>query len=199
MPKLFTAPSGVFFFLGAGFMLIETKGITELGLVFGNTWSVIAVAVSGILLMVFLANQWVLRRGPVPHGVSFALLGLALLAGWGVTRLSMAGMVVPWPKVVMPVALTLPLFFAGLIFSSALSGGGDIGNALSANLFGAMLGGFLEYNSMYWGYSSLYPLGMALYALAFLCHVKARRGQAASPAAGDAPPATAGFEGSRAA
>ena len=32
-------------------MLIETKGITELGLVFGNTWSVMAVVVSGILLM----------------------------------------------------------------------------------------------------------------------------------------------------
>ena len=35
-----------------------------------------------------------------------------------------------------------------------------------------MLGGFLEYNSMYWGYTSLYPLGMGLYALAFLCTLK---------------------------
>src|SRR5262249_38674459 len=43
-PQLLTARSGVFFFLGAGFMLIETKGITELGLVFGNTWSVVAAA-----------------------------------------------------------------------------------------------------------------------------------------------------------
>src|SRR5262249_42724048 len=180
MPKRLTAQSGVFFFLGAGFMLIETKGITELGLVFGNTWSVLAVAVTGILLMVYLANQWVLRRGPVAHGMTFALLGLALAAGWGVTRLSMAGVVVPWPKLVMPVALTLPLFLAGLIFSSALAGGSDLGNALSANLFGAMLGGFLEYNSMYWGYSSLYPFGMALYALAFLFQMKASRGQKAA-------------------
>src|SRR5262249_44789874 len=31
-PKLLTSQGGVFFFLGAGFMLIETKGITELGL-----------------------------------------------------------------------------------------------------------------------------------------------------------------------
>jgi len=177
MPRLFTAPSGVFFFLGAGFMLIETKGITELGLVFGNTWSVIAVAISGILLMVYLANQWVMRRGPVAHGASFALLGVTLLAGWGITRLSMAGVAVPLPKLVMPIALTMPLFFAGLIFSSALAGGSDIGNALSANLFGAMLGGFLEYNSMYWGYSSLYPLGLALYLLAFLFQVKVSRQQ----------------------
>jgi hypothetical protein len=158
-----------FFFLGAGFMLIETKGITELGLVFGNTWSVLAVVVSGILVMVFLANLWVLRRGPVALGRSFALLGASLLLGWGVTRLGTAGVAVPAARLVMPVVLTLPLFFAGLIFSSELARGGAVGGALSANLFGAMLGGFLEYNSMYWGFSTLYPLGIALYGLAFVC------------------------------
>jgi spermidine synthase len=178
----------VFFFLGAGFMLVETKGVTELGLVFGNTWSVLAVVVSGILVMVYLANQWVLRRGPVPHGGSFALLGAALLLGWGVTWLGGAGVVVPLPRLVMPVVLTLPLFFAGLIFSSELARRGDLGAALSANLFGAMLGGFLEYNSMYWGFSSLYPLGMALYGLAYGCAWYAGRQAARSEGgAGEAP------------
>ncbi|HSD50601.1 MAG TPA: hypothetical protein VLG48_04280, partial [Candidatus Methylomirabilis sp.] len=65
--------------------------------------------------------------------------------------------------------------------------GGEIGEILSANLFGAMLGGFLEYNSMYWGYSSLYPLGMGLYALAFLCKVRSNRVLTASPAIRSAP------------
>jgi hypothetical protein len=175
----------VFFFLGAGFMLIETKGITELGLVFGNTWWVIAVVIGGILLMTFLANQWVLRRGPVAHKWSFALLGAALLLGWGVNRLGMAGVVLPLAKLVMPVVLTLPLFFAGLIFSSELARGGEIGGALSANLFGAMLGGFLEYNSMYWGFSSLYPLGIGLYGLAFACVLWAARRQVAAPVPAD--------------
>jgi hypothetical protein len=97
-------------------------------------------------------------------------------------RLSMTGMALPGAKLIMPVVLTLPLFFAGLIFSSELRGGGDLGEALSANLFGAILGGFLEYNSMYWGYSSLYPLGIALYGLAFLCHFRAEgRAQAEAP------------------
>jgi SAM-dependent methyltransferase len=169
LPRLPTAGNGVFFFLGAGFMLIETKTVTELGLVFGNTWSVIAVAVSAILLMAFLANQWVLLGGPVRIGASFVLLAAALVLGLVVTRMSMAGLNLPAPKLVMPVILTLPLFFAGLVFSSELGRHGSLGDALSANLFGAMLGGFLEYNSMYWGFSSLYPLGMLLYALAFLC------------------------------
>jgi hypothetical protein len=174
-PQLLDARSGVFFFLGAGFMLLETKGVTELGLVYGNTWSVIGVVIGGILLMVYAANQVVARRGPLPHGLTFALLGLALALGWGVTRLASLEVAIPLPELVMPLVLTLPLFFAGLIFSSELARGGEIGPALAANLFGAMLGGFLEYNSMYWGFSSLYPFGMALYGLAFLCHLRDRR------------------------
>ena len=36
----FESEKVIFFLLGAGFMLIETKAITELGLTFGNTWHV---------------------------------------------------------------------------------------------------------------------------------------------------------------
>jgi spermidine synthase len=169
LPRRGTAQGGTFLFLGAGFMLIETKCITELGLVFGNTWWVIGVVIAAILVMAFLANQVVLRRGPVSSERAFLLLGGSLLLGLALTRLTAAGVPLPWPRLLLPVVLTLPLFFAGLIFSSELARHGQIGAALSANLFGAMLGGFLEYNSMYWGYGSLYPLGMALYALAYLC------------------------------
>jgi hypothetical protein len=169
--RLRTARNGLFFCLGAGFMLIETKAVTELGLVFGSTWSVIAIAVTGILVMVFLANLWVQCRGPVASRTAFALLAVCLLIGWLLTQLPRFDMEVPLPRLVLPVVLTVPLFFAGLIFSGEVAGGGDLGEALSANLFGAMLGGFLEYNSMYWGFSSLYPLGLALYGLAFVCHV----------------------------
>jgi SAM-dependent methyltransferase len=169
MHNLASPRSGVFFFLGAGFMLIETKVITELGLVFGNTWLVTAIAIAGILLMCFLANYAVSRFGAISPVRSFVLLGVTLAAGLLVTRLSMAGMVLPTEKLVMPILLTLPLFFAGLIFSSQLVRCEGLGNALSANLFGAMLGGFLEYNSMYLGMSSLYVFGIVLYALAYVC------------------------------
>jgi spermidine synthase len=162
------ASSATFFFLGAGFMLIETKGITELGLVFGNTWSVIAVAVSCVLLLGFVANLWVDRRGAVSIPMAFGLLAATLAAGWGVAHSGEA----PMARVTMPVVLNLPLLFAGLIFSSLLLRTSDLGAALSANIFGAMLGGFLEYNSMYWGYSSLYPIGLGLYAMAFVSYLR---------------------------
>jgi SAM-dependent methyltransferase len=170
-----TPSSGLFFCLGAGFMLIETKGVTELGLIFGNTWSVLAVVIASILLMGYLANRWVMRFGAVPAGLAFGLLFAGLALGWVVTAMSLSGVVIPLPRLVLPAALTLPLFFAGLVFSSALTRTGEIGPALSANILGAMLGGFLEYNSMYWGYTSLYPLGMALYGLAFVCSWRAAR------------------------
>jgi spermidine synthase len=170
-----TARTGVFFFLGAGFMLIETKVITELGLVLGNTWTVNAVAVTAILIMAWLANLWIQRRGAVNQVISFALLGAALALGLGVHWLSSAGFPLPLARFTLPLVLTAPLFFAGLIFSSTLAQGDSASDAISANLFGAMLGGFLEYNSMYWGLSSLYPLGMGLYALAFGCLLVSRR------------------------
>jgi hypothetical protein len=177
------ARTAAFFFLGAGFMLIETRSITELGLTFGNTWQVVSVVIAGILVMGFLANQWVDRRGPVAPRPTFVLLGVTLALGWLLNRLAIAGLVLPAARLVQPVVLTAPLFFAGLIFSSELRRGGQIGTVLCANLFGAMLGGFLEYNSMYWGFSSLYPLGLALYAAAFVCTERAQKQQAEVPPA----------------
>ncbi|MGA2435725.1 MAG: hypothetical protein ABSG25_10610, partial [Bryobacteraceae bacterium] len=60
-----------FFFLGAGFMLVETKGITEMGLTFGNTWQVIGFVMAGILIMAWLGNLAVqlfgIRRPWVPY------------------------------------------------------------------------------------------------------------------------------------
>ena len=42
-----------FFFLGGGFMLIETKAITELGLLFGNTWQVVGITIASVLVMAY--------------------------------------------------------------------------------------------------------------------------------------------------
>lgn len=159
---------GTFFFLGAGFMLVEAKAITQLGLVLGNTWQVLAVVVCTVLFLAFIANLWVMMRGTMRRPVAFALLAISLLLGIALSHLESLGWHVPMPKLVMPVVLTLPLLFSGLIFSNELTRGGNLSDALAANLFGAMLGGFLEYNSMYLGYGSLAWLGVAIYALAFL-------------------------------
>jgi predicted MFS family arabinose efflux permease len=43
------------------------------------------------------------------------------------------------------------------------------------NLLGAMAGGMLEYNSMYFGVQSLYWLALGLYAAAFVAALVSRR------------------------
>lgn len=156
-----------FFFLGAGFMLVETKGITEMGLTFGNTWQVIGLVIAGILIMAFLANAAVRRFGfHRPH--FFYLLLLASLGiGWWVSR--SGGL----PSTAMGrlgtiALLTSPMFFSGIVFSTLLASRRQIAGIMALNLLGAMVGGMLEYNSMYFGFRFLYLLAMGCYLLAFL-------------------------------
>lgn len=75
-----------FFFLGAGFMLVETKGITEMGLTFGNTWQVIGFVIAGILIMAFLGNcavHWLKIQRPL---VPYVFLWITLAVGWLVSK-----------------------------------------------------------------------------------------------------------------
>ena len=156
-----------FFFLGAGFMLIETKAITELGLNFGNTWYVIGLVIAAIMLMAYMANLFVATTKFKNTTVSFILLLGSIALGYGI---ALAG---GYPgsslgKIENIAVLTGPMFFSGIIFSSLISKCKDISAAMAINLIGAMLGGLLEYNAMYFGYRALYILALAIYALAFL-------------------------------
>ena len=47
------------FFLGAGFMLLESKGVVHMALLFGSTWVVNAVVFGAILVMILLSNLFV--------------------------------------------------------------------------------------------------------------------------------------------
>jgi hypothetical protein len=174
MPLAIGRFSPVCFFLGAGFMLVETKGITELGLTYGNTWHVVSFVIAGILIMAFLANMLIMRLG-MPHpAVTYGLLGGVLLLGMTVSGASLAGLPPAMEKILATTLVTSPLFFSGFAFSGELDRFGDISGALSSNLLGAMLGGFLEYNSMYFGFRSLYVFALALYGLALVSSLRAR-------------------------
>ncbi len=159
-----------FFVLGAGFMLIETKGITELGLTFGSTWQVIGVVIAGILVMAFLANYVVQKIRIESPIIPYLCLLVSLLAGWWISR---AG---GFPstatgRIGTVVVLTCPMFFSGIVFSTLLKMREEISSVMGANLFGAMCGGLLEYNSMYFGFRFLYLLAAAIYAVGLIWEV----------------------------
>ena len=154
-----------FFLLGAGFMLVETKAITELSLVFGSTWIVVSVVIAGVLAMAFAANCWVAKANTRRTWPALVALFALLVTGAVLTPGSFAfsgGGIVATGLVVSP------MLCSGVIFSITLNKAGDVGPALAWNLLGAMLGGFLEYNSMYFGIRALNWFALAIYALAFL-------------------------------
>ena len=156
-----------FFFLGAGFMLVETKAITELGLTFGNTWQVIGVVIASILTMAWLGNcavHWLKIKRPI---IPYLYLFVALVLGWFIAR-SGGLSSTPMGRLETAIVLTCPLFFSGIVFSTLLSSKGAISEMMAMNLLGAICGGLLEYNSMYFGFQSLYFLAMACYVLAFV-------------------------------
>jgi len=166
-PRMQTLP---FFFLGAGFMLVETKGIAELGLAFGNTWQVIGIVIGAILVMAWLGNwitqRWRIARPVLPWAALLVSLGVGLMfvriGGIG----SDAG--ARWLAVVL---LTCPLFFSGIVFSTVFARTEQPAEALGMNLLGAMLGGVLEYNAMYFGFQSLYWFAAALYGAGLVLYL----------------------------
>ena len=163
-----------YFFMGAGFMLVETKAITELGLMFGNTWQVIGIVIIAVLVMAYLANLIVMKLGIRRFSVPLILLIFSLGAGLLAAR--MGGMPSsPAGKVLSVAILTVPMFFSGIAFSSLLANSGDIAGALAMNLLGAMCGGLLEYNSMYFGFQFLYWMAMGVYVLVLVTAPLAQR------------------------
>lgn len=156
---------GVFFFLGAGFMLVETKGITELGLQFGNTWQVIGIIIAGILLMALASNAFVQKFGISRAAIPFVFLIAALIAGYLVARAG--GMPsTTTGRLGAVLLLTCPVFFSGLVFSALLRTTANLPGAMAANLLGAMAGGMLENNALRFGYSSMYLMAIGVYAMA---------------------------------
>lgn len=155
------------FFLGAGFMLLETKGVTELSLYYGSTWYVNSIIIIAILMMGFLANLYVMKKGIPTRILIYFLLFLSVFVSLGFTYFKFFGNVAWLGKFIIPIGLTIPLFFSGIVFSSELKRTSNVGVALYSNLLGSMLGGFLEYNSMYFGFRSLYLFAVIMYLFAF--------------------------------
>jgi SAM-dependent methyltransferase len=154
------------FLMGVGFLLVETKSITEMSLLFGSTWTVNLMVFGSILVMVLLANAVVQKRPPRKTAPLFAaLLGtLALAYVVPASSLLWFGHFSQWVGGALMVSL--PVFFASLIFSSLLSRRADASRALAYNVFGAIVGGVLEYSSMALGIKALYVIAALTYCAA---------------------------------
>jgi hypothetical protein len=163
--------------LGMGFLLLETKSISDCTLYFGATWFVTSVVVTGVLLMVLLANVTAERiRGHSLWMYAPLLATLAVLLF--VPRESILGFEFPgrmaWALLVVP----LPIFFAGIIFSTTFRETECPAAVFGANLIGAMLGGFCEYLAMAIGNQRLSILVIVAYLGSMLVVAARRQGRA---------------------
>ena len=154
------------FLLGAGFMLLETRSITKAAVLFGATWIVNAIVISGILVVIFAGNLLVMRNRCPHKYVAYAGLFLSLLLGY-LVEVNFILDYSFWMRVVFAgFWLGFPIFFASLVFSTAFKNVSDVAGAFGSNLLGVVIGGALEYSSMILGLNALYLLAIALYAMA---------------------------------
>ncbi len=180
-----TAGRGIewhFFFLGAGFLLLETQIISKMALVFGTTWVVNSVVIAALLLLIVGSNllvEW--RPGfPVPaaYGGIFVTMAIAYFTPVRLLLFSSLALKVAAASLV----LCLPVFFAGIVFIRSFAAAGFRGEALGSNLFGALVGGLLESTSYWFGLRFLLVLAAGLYLASWLALQRRRE-----PAPAEAP------------
>ena len=158
-------PSGRMFFLGAGFMLLETKGVVHMALLFGSTWVVNSVVFGAIMIMILLANLFVLTVKPQK------------LTGWYIALVAalVVNAVVPmnWFLEFDPLVRTLlscgvvfvPIFFAAVIFAVSFRESTQPDVDIASNIAGVIVGGLSEYLSMVVGFKLLVVGAIGYYLL----------------------------------
>ena len=161
-------PNWHMFFMGAGFMLLETKGVVHLALLFGSTWLVNSIVFFAILVMILCANLWVLVARPARLWPYYLLLAGSLVVAIFVPMNTFLGL----PGVARIVAscavVFAPVFFAGVVFGTAFRDAASPDIALGSNIAGAILGGISENLSLLIGFNNLLVLALVFYAISAL-------------------------------
>jgi SAM-dependent methyltransferase len=169
-------PSGRMFFLGAGFMLLETKGVVHMALLFGGTWVVNSIVFFAILTMILFSNLYVLLMRPRRLWPYYVLLLAALVVNSVVPIddfLELPGS----SKVMGSCAVVfLPVFFAGVIFASAFRSSRRPDVDFGSNIAGIILGGLSENLSLVLGFNHLLWVAIGYYLLSALLRPRQTQG-----------------------
>ena len=166
---------GTMFLMGAGFLLVETKSVTEMSLLFGSTWTVNVMVFASILVMVLAANFVVERRKPMRDAA--VVRRAARLVRYRVSdpgeRPPVAGHNGAVDR--RRAAGRAPSAVRGADLLDAARSSRRPARALAYNLLGAIVGGVLEYSSMAIGIKGLYLLAGAVYVGALLLALRSAK------------------------
>jgi Spermine/spermidine synthase domain len=162
------AVAAEFFFLGAGFMLLETKAIIQFALLWGSTWVVASLAIASVLCMALVANFLVerieIRRPLLVGAVLVGLLAANYLLPIGTVSFASRSLESAFYGALM----FSPILCAGLLFGSAIKDSTSVARDYGTNLLGAMAGGVAEYMSLVTGFRALLFVIAACYIVAVL-------------------------------
>jgi SAM-dependent methyltransferase len=157
--------SGPMFFLGAGFMLVETKAVVHMALLFGSTWLVNSIVFFAVLIMILAANLFVLKVQPLRLWPYYAGLLAALAVNFLVPLDFFLGMTRTLQVAGSCLVVFTPILFAGVVFATLFSRSKEPDRDFGANIAGAMGGGLAEYSSMLLGFQYLMLVASVFYAL----------------------------------
>ena len=154
-----------FFFLGAGFLLLEVQIISKIALLFGTTWVVNSIVVAALLMLIVAANATVASFPRISRKIAYAGILIAAAIGYLVPMQSLF-FANPWEKGLAAMGvLCLPVYFAGIIFVRSFAEVSFNSEALGSNLLGAVVGGVLESLSFWTGLRALLLVSVVLYVL----------------------------------
>ena len=161
-------PYADLFFMGAAFLLLETKNVATFALLFGTTWFVNALVFAGVLVVVLAAVETTRRVRTPPLPVVYAGIAASLALAWAIRPELLLPLPVV-PRLVAAVLLAfLPIYLANVAFAKRFAQSADSQEAFAVNLLGALVGGCLEYAALATGYNNLLLVTGALYLAAFL-------------------------------
>lgn len=156
------------FWLGAGFMLIETKAVVQMALLFGSTWAVNTVVFAAILVMSMLGTLFAGVVKPSKLWPFYIGLFLALGVNIVVPLDAFLGMDRSVQILAACGLVFAPVVFAGVIFPVTFGRAPYPDRFFGANVAGALLGGLSENLSMLVGFRYLLLAAVLMYAISSL-------------------------------
>jgi SAM-dependent methyltransferase len=166
-PATRLTPNWRMFFMGAGFMLIETKSVVHLALLFGSTWMVNSIVFFAILVMILCSNLYVLAVRPARVWPYYLLVAASLLVGMLIPLDAFLSLPEASRVVASCAVVFVPVFFAGIVFATIFRDSLEPDVDFGSNIAGAIVGGLSEALSLVLGFNGLLGVALVFYGLSW--------------------------------
>lgn len=156
-----------FALLGAAFLLLETHNISKTCVLFGSTWWVNAVVITGVMFLILAANLLAERFPRMPLTPVYAALWGSCAALYFLDLNRLAGLPYAVKAVTVGVLVCFPMLFSGIVFIRSFAAVSDKDHALGSNLVGAMVGGAMQFLTFLLGFKAMMVVVGLLYLAAW--------------------------------